>query len=66
VTFRFLLCFGAVLALSACSQGSTKKALPKHCSEFGQQCEFAPGKLGACVVRDGCTGDGCLHCQAQH
>ena len=23
------------------------------CSKFGDRCEFAPGKLGSCVMRDG-------------
>jgi len=38
------------------------------CSKFGDRCEFAPGKLGSCVVRDGCTGSGteCFTCQSQH
>ncbi|HEY8944546.1 MAG TPA: hypothetical protein VIM73_09795 [Polyangiaceae bacterium] len=39
---------------------------PKACTAFGQQCEYAPGKLGACVIRDGCTGEGCYVCQSQH
>ncbi|HEX2673202.1 MAG TPA: hypothetical protein VHM25_20115 [Polyangiaceae bacterium] len=38
------------------------------CSKFGDRCEFAPGKLGSCVMRDGCTGSGseCFTCQSQH
>jgi hypothetical protein len=36
------------------------------CREVGQRCEFAPGKLGACVLRDGCRGDACFVCQSQH
>jgi hypothetical protein len=36
------------------------------CKEVGQRCEYAPGKLGACVVRDGCQGDDCFVCQSQH
>ena len=39
---------------------------PAPCREVGQRCEFAPGKLGACVVRDGCRGDDCFVCQSQH
>jgi hypothetical protein len=60
------LWLGVMLALGACSPSAKKTAPPKRCTEFGQQCEFAPGKLGACVVRDGCTGDDCLLCQSQH
>ncbi|HYQ00603.1 MAG TPA: hypothetical protein VER96_18120 [Polyangiaceae bacterium] len=38
------------------------------CSKFGDRCEFAPGKLGSCVMRDGCTGSSseCFTCQSQH
>ncbi|HET7539386.1 MAG TPA: hypothetical protein VFK05_05920 [Polyangiaceae bacterium] len=38
------------------------------CSKFGDRCEFAPGKLGSCVMRDGCTATGseCFTCQSQH
>lgn len=38
------------------------------CSKFGDRCEFSPGKLGSCVLRDGCTGTGseCFTCQSQH
>lgn len=42
-------------------------ALPP-CTKFGDSCEFAPGKLGSCVLRDGCTASGseCFTCQSQH
>lgn len=42
-------------------------ALPP-CAKFGDSCEFSPGKLGSCVVKDGCTGSGteCFVCQSQH
>lgn len=36
------------------------------CKEVGQRCEYAPGKLGTCVVRDDCQGDDCFVCQSQH
>jgi hypothetical protein len=36
------------------------------CKEVGQRCEYAPGKLGACVLRDGCRGASCFVCQSQH
>jgi len=38
------------------------------CRKFGDSCEFLPGKLGSCVVKDGCTGTAgeCFVCQSQH
>jgi hypothetical protein len=44
-----------------------RSSLPA-CGKFGDSCEFAPGKLGSCVMRDGCTGTGseCFTCQSQH
>jgi hypothetical protein len=36
------------------------------CTKFGDNCEFSPGKLGSCVVRDGCTEGNCFTCQSQH
>jgi len=36
------------------------------CKEVGQRCEFAPGKLGSCVVRDNCREPNCFVCQSQH
>jgi hypothetical protein len=53
------------LILSGCSGKSVKKS-PVPCVEFGQRCEFAPGKLGTCVVREQCSGKDCFHCQSQH
>ena len=38
----------------------------KACEKVGQSCEYSPGKLGSCVVKDGCQGDGCFVCQSQH
>jgi len=54
------------ILLTGCPESGVKKPAPAGCTEFGQSCEVEPGKLGACVVRDGCTGEGCLVCQAQH
>jgi hypothetical protein len=64
---RSLLGIGLLLLLSGCpsrapSQGS---GLPP-CTKFGDNCEFSPGKLGSCVVRDGCTEGNCFTCQSQH
>lgn len=36
------------------------------CEKVGQSCEFSPGKLGTCVVRDECTTPPCFVCQSQH
>jgi hypothetical protein len=36
------------------------------CTQFGQRCEFSPGKLGTCVERDDCSGNDCFICQSQH
>jgi hypothetical protein len=38
----------------------------KTCKKFGDQCEFSPGKLGACVIADPCTSGDCFICQSQH
>lgn len=59
---------GAFLALTlaACPGGPSVKKTPEPCRQLGQQCEFSPGKLGACSYRANCTGAGCLYCQSQH
>lgn len=36
------------------------------CAEVGQRCEFSPGKLGSCVLIDGCRQANCYVCQSQH
>jgi len=65
---RALALLGLCL-LSACP-GNHGKPGGSHlppCSKFGDNCEFLPGKLGSCVVRDGCTsGPDCFVCQSQH
>jgi hypothetical protein len=58
-------------ALSGCMLGCEKATSDapsalEPCKEVGQRCEYAPGKLGACVLRDGCQGDRCFVCQSQH
>jgi hypothetical protein len=64
---RSVLGLFLVFALGGCPSGTHDKGsgLPP-CSKFGDNCEFSPGKLGSCVVRDGCTGDNCFVCQSQH
>lgn len=59
-------CAAGALVLAGCPGGNTTKKSPEPCRELGQQCEFAPGKLGACSYRANCTGAGCLYCQSQH
>ncbi|HYP77542.1 MAG TPA: hypothetical protein VER12_16335 [Polyangiaceae bacterium] len=59
-----------LLMITGCPGGSREQrrsTLPA-CSKFGDTCEFSPGKLGSCVMRDGCTGTGseCFTCQSQH
>ena len=36
------------------------------CKAVGQRCEVSPGKLGSCVLVDGCRGADCFVCQSQH
>ncbi len=45
------------------SSGTDAAAAP--CTRVGQTCEYAPNKLGSCVMRDNCVAD-CLICQSQH
>lgn len=36
------------------------------CAAVGQRCEVSPGKLGSCVLIDGCRQANCYVCQSQH
>ena len=54
------------LCLGACPRSNATKKPPEPCRELGQQCEFSPGKLGACSYKANCTGASCLYCQSQH
>jgi len=66
---RRSLALAALLAatLSGCPRGPTSQKPPEPCKELGQQCEFAPGKLGACSYKTDCNGGpDCLYCQSQH
>jgi hypothetical protein len=47
-------------------QTSSPPAANAPCREVGQRCEFAPGKLGSCVLNDNCQGPNCYVCQSQH
>ena len=55
-----------VLASGCEKASSDAPAALAPCKEVGQRCEYAPGKLGSCVLRDGCRGDACFVCQSQH
>ena len=46
-------------------KGDPAAPSPSACTAFGQSCEFSPGKLGTCVMKDNCTKD-CFVCQSQH
>lgn len=64
---RSLLGLGLVLLLAGCpSRAPSKGSGLPACTKFGDNCEFSPGKLGSCVVRDGCTEGNCFTCQSQH
>lgn len=69
-TRRWLACSLLVVLCAGCGDAArtepaaTKAPLP--CTKFGDRCEIAPGKLGACVERVGCTGPDCFVCQSQH
>lgn len=54
------------LSLGGCPGKNAVKKAPEPCRELGQQCEFEPGKLGACSYRANCSGPSCLYCQSQH
>jgi hypothetical protein len=56
----------AAACLCGCPRSGDTKKTPAPCTELGQQCEFSPGKLGACSYKANCTGAGCLYCQSQH
>jgi hypothetical protein len=59
-------CALLTLVLCGCPGKSAVKKAPEPCRELGQQCEFLPGKLGACSYRANCSGPNCLYCQSQH
>jgi hypothetical protein len=54
------------LTSSACPEQVPGEDAKAPCKEVGQRCEFAPGKLGSCVLVDGCRGPSCFVCQSQH
>jgi hypothetical protein len=55
------------LATIGCPEQTTSPPSPSiPCREVGQRCEYAPGKLGSCVLNDDCKGPDCYICQSQH
>jgi hypothetical protein len=56
----------AFLTAGCPEQTSAPPAPNAPCREVGQRCEFAPGKLGSCVLNDNCQGPSCYICQSQH
>ena len=60
------LFIATLLLVWGCPATKTKDAPRKECRAFGEQCEFSPGKLGSCVIRDDCQGKDCYVCQSQH
>jgi hypothetical protein len=65
---RALMFAAVVLAAGArCPErASPPSDVSAPCREVGQRCEFAPGKLGSCVLNDDCQGPSCYVCQSQH
>jgi hypothetical protein len=57
-------CAGMLLACPPATKRD--KAPTTECTKFGETCEFSPGKLGTCVIREGCTQGSCFICQSQH
>ena len=54
------------LLLTACPTKQASESKPAECKKFGEICQFAPGKLGSCVIREPCPSGDCLVCQSQH
>jgi hypothetical protein len=57
------------IALYGCPRSEkSQRNGPEPCARFGQTCEVSPGKLGTCVIKDGCSEAtaACFVCQSQH
>jgi len=68
---RVLCFFLLATPLLGCPPAEKKEPAPSArdaCARIGQTCEVSPGKLGTCVVKDGCTElpSACFVCQSQH
>jgi hypothetical protein len=53
------------LTLLGCPE-TAQPAPTGPCSALGERCQFAPGKLGSCVIDDHCDRENCFVCQSQH
>jgi hypothetical protein len=56
----------AALLLTACPTQQSSETKLGECKKFGETCQFAPGKLGTCVVTEPCPTSDCFACQSQH
>jgi hypothetical protein len=72
-TALVLASLGGLLLLIACPPagsggGGTSSASGGACVRAGDNCEYAPGKIGLCTMKtDGCEGGaGCLTCMSLH
>ena len=65
---RILICCAVLLLGCPPSEKKEAPAEKGSCAKIGQSCEYAPGKLGTCVMKDGCTdpAPACFVCQSQH
>jgi hypothetical protein len=63
-SWLLLLALGATGCPEQVSKDAPTAAAP--CKELGQNCEVSPGKLGSCVLVDGCRTGNCFVCQSQH
>lgn len=64
---QFLALVLVGFATTGCPEQTSSPSESKApCREVGQRCEFAPGKLGSCVLDDNCQGPNCYVCQSQH
>ena len=68
MSIRHALLVALAVGLCACPPRGDKEqpSKPRTCTKFGEQCDYAPGKLGTCVRRDDCTQGNCFVCQSQH
>lgn len=65
---RLLCLFVGLLggSVMGCPGQASSPRATEPCRKLGEQCQFEPGKLGACSYRANCDGPDCLYCQSQH
>jgi hypothetical protein len=66
--FTLLIAASLITACPPADKQTPSPAGKEECAKVGQNCELSPGKLGTCVMKDGCTGapSSCFVCQSQH